>query len=68
MLVMVGPFGGFDQIESIQVEMAQNMVGGFDRKGPFSLQNIVNMGLRDANQASECPLGEFSAANTMPEN
>jgi hypothetical protein len=44
------------------------MVGGFDRKGPFSLQNIVNMGLRDANQASECPLGEFSAANTMPEN
>ena len=50
------------QVEQAQLEVAEHLVRHFGRKQANTLENIVQVGLRDARQTRGAALGQFAAA------
>jgi len=61
------PFPRVDQIEDVDAQVAHYLVGGLQRKGAFSVQDMVHVGLGDADHPSQGAFGEFAAANALAE-
>jgi hypothetical protein len=57
----------FEEIEEVDLEDAQNDVGGLQRKGAFAVENIMDMRLRKAREERQAALRELARADTLPE-
>jgi hypothetical protein len=61
------PLVGIDEVQDIQAERPQDLVGFLQRKKAFALQNVMDMRLRYPGQAGESPLGDCAAPHALPE-
>jgi hypothetical protein len=61
----IRPFARFDQIEHIHSEVVHDVVGGLERKGALSMQDIVHVRLGNPNHPSQSALGEIAVANAI---
>jgi len=61
------PFIGIDEVQDIQAERTQHLIGLLQRKEAFALQNIMDMRLRHPGQAGEAPFGDCAAPYAFPE-
>jgi hypothetical protein len=49
------PLIGIDEVQDIQAEGAQHLVGFLQREGAFALQNVMDMRLGYPGQAGQTP-------------
>jgi hypothetical protein len=61
------PLVGIDEVQDVQAEGPQNLVGFLQRKKAFALENVMNMRLRYPHQSGESSLGDCAAPHTFPE-
>ena len=59
------PFFGIEQLDQVEVEDVEDDIRGFEREGTFAAKDVVNVGLGDAGDPRETPLGELAAAHAM---
>src|ERR1039458_9046067 len=61
------PLVGIDEIQEIQAERPQHLVGFLQREEAFALQNVMDMRLGYPNQAGQATLGDCAAPHALPE-
>ena len=60
-------FLGGNQVEEIETEIAEDFVGSPGGKGPFSLEDVMNVGLGNAGNARQTSFGHFAAVDAFAE-
>jgi hypothetical protein len=61
------PLVGIDEVQEIQAERPQHLVGFLQREEAFALQNVMDMRLGYPNQARQAALGDCAAPHALPE-
>ena len=61
------PLVGIDEVQDIQAEGPQHLVGFLQREEAFALQNVMDMRLGYPGQAGEPSLGDCAAPHALPE-
>ena len=58
---------GRNQIENVQVETAQDLVGAVKGEEPFAFKYVMEVGLGDSDESGEPPFGGFACAHAAAE-
>src|ERR1039458_10426509 len=61
------PLIGIDEVQDIQAEGAQHLVGFLQREGAFALQNVMDMRLGYPSQEGQAALGDCAVPYALPE-
>jgi len=61
------PLFGFDEVQHIQAEGPQHLVGFLQREEAFAFQNVMDMRLGYPGEAGESSLGDCAAPHALPE-
>jgi hypothetical protein len=64
--IKLGEITGFDQVEEVDAELMEDLVGHSHREEPFSSEHIMNVRLRNLGEAGEAAFGHFATADAMP--